>query len=189
MTSSSDLETYGIFLVIIVFILARRTAMMVRGTPLRVGRLVGIAVVYIALFAFAIGFDLLIEPWWVGVIDLAVVVSAAVLLPAYIESRVTVYRGPGGAWYYRLGYLVPAVYLVLFVARLGIEFGVLNIDPFDTTPFTTTFTNFQLALLALVDGLFAFSTGLLVARTVAVYRVYQRTVAAEPKPVVAPPLP
>lgn len=179
MVSSGDLETYGAFLAIFALIIGRRVVQMVQGAPLSVGRLVAFAVVYLALGGLALGADALIEPWWVVLVDVAVIVVAALLLPASIEAGVSVYRGPGGGWYYKMGVWVPVVYLSLFVARIVIEIGVLGIDPFAYSPFTTAFSSGQLALLGIVDGLFAGSVGLLVARSVAVYRSFRRAESSE----------
>lgn len=179
MVATSDLESYAILVAVFALIVGRRVVRMVQGAPLSVGRLVAFAAVYLALCALALGTDVLIEPWWVGLIDAALIVGIALTLPSAIESSVSVYRGPGGGWYYKMGVWVPIVYLVLFIARIVIEIGVLGIDPFAFSPFTASFTTQQLTLLALVDALFAVSTGLLVARSVAVYRSFQRAEASE----------
>ncbi|MCI4336384.1 MAG: hypothetical protein L3K17_04195 [Thermoplasmata archaeon] len=186
MTSGGDLATYAVVLAVFVLIIGRRVVMMVRGTPFSLARLVGVAVFYVALCALALAFDLLLVPWWLVAADVGAIVVVTAGLPPYIESQVSVYRGPGGGWYYRLGAWVPLAYVALFVARLGIEFGVLGINPFVYSASVPNFTTVQLAILAGVDGLFAFSTGLMLARSFAVYRVYQRAAAAESTPSAAP---
>jgi hypothetical protein len=177
--STSDLETYGVLLAVFALIVGRRVVRMVQGAPLSIGRLMAFAAVYLALCALALGADLLIEPWWVGLVDAALIVGIALSLPSAIESSVSVYRGPGGGWYFKMGVWVPVVYLALFITRIVIEIGVLGIDPFAYSPFSVTFSTEQLTLLAIVDGLFAVSTGLLVARSVAVYRSFHRAQASE----------
>lgn len=181
MISTTDLESYGIVVVVFALLIGRRIVGMVQGAPLSIGRLVGFAAVYLALCALALGTDLLIEPWWVGLLDAAIIAAIALTLPATIESSVSVYRGPGGRWYFKMGVWVPVVYLTLFLGRIGLEIGVLGIDPFAYSPFSVSFTTEQRALLAIVDALFAVSTGLLVARSVAVYRSFHRAQRAERK--------
>lgn len=181
MISNADLESYAIVVAILALVIGRRVVQMVQGAPLSIGRLVGFAAVYLALCALALGTDLLIEPWWVGLLDVAIIVAIATALPSSIESGVSVYRGPRGVWYYKMGVWVPVVYLALFVGRIVIEIGVIGINPFAFSPFAVSFTTEQLTLLAIVDALFAVSTGLLLARSVAVYRSYHRAQASEAK--------
>lgn len=184
MVSSNDLETYGLLAVVFALVIGRRVVRMVQGAPLSVGRLIGFAVVYVGLCALSIGADALFEPWWVGPIDAAIAVAVALSLPNWIEPSVSVYRGPGGGWHFKMGIWVPVIYLGLFLGRIVIEVGVLGIDPFAYAPFS--FSGGQLALLAVVDALFAVSTGLLVARSIAVYRSYQRASASEKATAAAP---
>lgn len=186
MISTSELESYGLLLAVFALLIGRRVVGMVRGAPLSIGRLAAFAAVYLALCALALGADLLIEPWWVGVVNAAIVVGIALTLPSAIESSVAVYRGPGGGWYFKLGMWVPLVYLTLFIGRIAIEIGVLGIDPFAYSPFSVAFTTEQRILLAVVDALFAVSTGLLLARSLAVYRSFRRAQASEQRGAASP---
>lgn len=179
MVSSSELASYAPLLAILVLVVGVRILRTVQGAPLSVGRLVGFAVVYVLLGVLALGADALIEPWWVLLVEAAIVAVVALSLPPTIEATVHVYRGPGGGWHFKLGVWVLVAYLGLFLARIVIEIGVLGIDPFAYARFAAGFSTEQLALLGIVDGLFALSIGLLLARSVAIYRSFRRAEASE----------
>ncbi|MGI0140982.1 MAG: hypothetical protein ACREBT_07580 [Thermoplasmata archaeon] len=84
--------------------------------------------------------------------------------------RVRIIERAPGEWVYLLGPLVPILYLALFLTRLSLDFIVLNVSPFT---FTLTSSGLTPSAAATLDLLFAVSTGLVVGRTIGVYRAYR----------------
>jgi hypothetical protein len=170
------------FLVLLVFIVGRRTVLMVRGTTVSAARLAGFAVFYVVFFVIALAGSLSTVPlYWYGVDAAAVVLAALVAIP-YVERVVRIERRPDGLWYYRLGLALPLVYLALFAVRLAVDAFVLDVNPFGP-PTAVSLSPFATDVLIAVDVLFGVSTGLLVGRSIGVYRAYRRAAMG------APPLP
>jgi UDP-N-acetylmuramyl pentapeptide phosphotransferase/UDP-N-acetylglucosamine-1-phosphate transferase len=174
MTDPGTLATELVFVGAIVLLLLRRAYSMVVGAPVSIPRLVAITVVYVVLFAAVVFASIPTPPWYSALLDLAVLVATSVLAIGVVEDRVEVERRPDGKWIYRLPMAVPVAYVVLFVLRLSVNLFVIGEDPFVYPPPTIVLTPVTTALVVVVDALFSFSAGLIVARTVAVYRVYQR---------------
>jgi hypothetical protein len=168
-----------VVLVLIVFIMARRTYMLVHGTVYSPERLAIFSAFYLALYLLAIYSTFTSLPLYSTALDGVLLVAAALIAIPYVERIVVLELRADGQWYYRLPVLIPVLYLVLFVLRLGLDIAVLGQDPFDFTlgaPLSLTPT--QSILLTVVDALFSISTGILVGRSIAVYRAHQKRVAA-----------
>jgi hypothetical protein len=183
-TAPPDLTPTLILLVIFALFYARRVVVSITGTVLSVGRLVGFSAFYGVLFVAAVvqGFTLL--PDYLLGVDAAVAVGAAFLGELYVRGRVDAHERTPGVWIYRLSPIVPLVYLALFVVRLLLDLFVLNLDPFVFTLTPPPVASQVLWILAVVNLLFALSTGLLLGRNVAVYRAYEAKLraAASSKP-------
>lgn len=159
---------------LVLFLVLRRAYRMYLGTPLRPVQLFALSALYVALFVLLAAFESLpLLPWWSTVLDLPVGVAAAVVAFEYVDRRVQIYRA-GEVWMFRIGLLVPVVYVGLFVLRLVLELVVVGINPFAGSPTLPVLTPFEADVLIGVDALFAFSTGLVVGRNVGVYRSYER---------------
>ncbi|MCI4326183.1 MAG: hypothetical protein L3K16_00885 [Thermoplasmata archaeon] len=176
-----------VLLILIAVIIGRRVVLMVRGTQVRPGRMFAIAAFYVALFGLTIASSFNELPVWTYVVDIAVVVAASIGATVLVQKRVVV-EWKDGMWMYRLGALIPAIYLTLFVVRLALDLFVLNVNPFDftTLPSPAPLTGTPLVIVVLVDVLFAFSTGLLVGRTLGVYLEYRKFAKAGPPPGAVP---
>jgi hypothetical protein len=186
--SSSD-ATSLVLVALFVLIVGRRMVLMLRGAPIRPERMFAFAGIYTVLFLVVIATSLSQLPLWSYAIDGAVAVVAAVGATFVVQGRVVI-EWRNEQWYYKLGIAIPLVYLVLFVARLGLDVAVLGINPFDfAPPSTAPLSGIDLVTVAVVDALFAFSTGLLVGRTAGVYLEYKKKVAAGPPTPSAEPLP
>ncbi|MHB8352543.1 MAG: hypothetical protein ACYDFT_07665, partial [Thermoplasmata archaeon] len=74
------------------------------------------------------------------------------------------------------------LYLALFAVRLLLDLLILGINPFGGATLPATLTPATLAVVVGVDTLYAVSTGLVVGRSVGVYRAFQRKKAAAPLP-------
>jgi hypothetical protein len=174
MASGSPGETgYLLLLAIVVIILVRRFYRLVQGTVVSTGRLVGFAAFYLVLFAFVLLSGYAGVPYYALIADGAIVVVATLIAAPYVERIVRFELRADGQWYYRLGLLIPGLYLVLFGVRLAIDVLLIGENPF-APPTNISLSPLQLILLIVVDALFAFSTGLLVGRSVGVYRAFQR---------------
>jgi hypothetical protein len=175
--SPADQETL-LLGALIGLVILRRAFAQYRGTPVSAARLLGFTLIYPLLFALVAGVESLpVLPLWSLAVDVAAAVAGTFAALRYVESRVTVYQ-EGGAWMYRLGPVVPIVYVVLFLARLGLELGI-GIDPF--APSTAAISTGAATVLEVVDVLFGFSTGLAMGRNLGVYEVWRRR-SASPAP-------
>jgi hypothetical protein len=179
--SSANASTL-VILALIVLLIGRRIVLMVRGAPVRPFQMFAIAALLVALFAFALAFSFSELPAWTYAVDGVILVVATVLATRWVRRRV-VLQWVRGAWTYRLGALIPAVYLVLFVVRLALEFLGLGGNPFaGSPPGTAPLAGLALVVVTVVNALFAFSTGLLAGRTVGVYLEYRKLPAGGPVP-------
>ncbi len=190
-TPDSGLTTAVVFLALIVLILVRRTYRLVRGALYSTARLVGFSVFYsllFGLFAFttlyaAVGVWgnlalLLVIPYG------AVVAGAALVSAPYIRRIVRFESRADGRWYYRLPMLVPVLYLGLFLLRFAIELVVFGVTP-TTTVLPTTLSTPVLVVLVAVDLLLGVSAGLLIGRSIGVYRAFGER-AVPPVPAASP---
>jgi hypothetical protein len=188
---SSQLDLYA-FVGILVLLALVRAVRMARGTSANPARLGFYAGIYVFLFLLVVGLDLAPLPLWFLAVDAALAVAGGVVATFYVRKAAQITRTPAGGYVYRLGLVLPLIYLSLFVVRIVLDLSVLGEDPFATPPTGPTTVNAQLVdLLALVDVLFAFSTGLIVGRSLGVYlalREHQRTEGATaPVPPAPPP--
>jgi hypothetical protein len=173
-----------VFVAFIGFIILRRTYLLTQGVRVSVWRLVALPVVYVAIYAIelgAIGYagvgssvadDLYIS----FAVDAALVVAGTFVAYGYTLRHVTLYHQEGDSeWSYRLGALLPVVYVVLFFVRVAIELVVLGESPFNapTTQSSIGVSTVVLYFLFAVDALWGVSTGFLVGRSVAVYHEWQ----------------
>jgi len=183
-------------LLLFVVILARRTYLMVQGTRFSVGRLFAFAGFYVLLFvAFAFTTLYSALAFWGAVTYLllvpyaAVPAAAALLAAPYVRRTVQFERRGDGAWYYRLSWHIPVLYLSLFIARTVAEVAVFGIAgilfafPLPAPPSVAA-----LLILVAVDLLFGFSLGLLLGRGAGVVRAH-RDLPKDPASAPPPPLP
>ncbi len=191
-----DVTEGVVFLVLIVALLARRTYRLVTGVRYASDRLAVFAGFYVFLFA-ALAFTtlyaavgawgtvggLLVAPY------VAVPAAAAVLAEPYVRRIVRFEPRGDGHLYYRLPWLIPVLYLVLFVLRFGLELAIFGFALVTSFFLPTSIPVGLLLVLVGVDLLFGFSTGLLIGRTVGVYRGhadFEKAAASAPLPS-APP--
>ena len=183
--SSADASTVAI-LAIFVLLIGRRIVLMVRGVPVRPASMVGFAAVFTALFVIALAGSFSLLPLWTYAVDAVVLVVASIGTAEYVRRRV-VLELRNGVWYYRLHIAIPVLYLVLFAVRLVLDSVVLGIDPFAPPPGNAPALSATAVLLvAVVDALFAFSTGLLVGRTAGVLAAHRAKLREPPN--IATPL-
>lgn len=172
--------TAAVILLVILFVVARRVIGMVRGTPVNPVRLLASTALYVLLFALVVAEEFLLLPWYVPVVNVAVAGTVGALATPYVVRRVQVYRDAAGAWHYRLGYVIPALYVGLFGVRVLVDLFVLGVNPLSPSLPSGALSGGEAILLAAVDALFSVSMGLLLGRSFGVYRAYRaaRAVAA-----------
>ncbi len=192
MVDASTVQSTLVFGALIALVLGVRTYRIVTGAPIVVGRLLAFTAFYILLFALLVGEAYTLLPLYLLAVDAVILGATVVLTLPYVRREIVVAQRADGQWIYRMGPIIPVVYLVLFLVRLGIDVAVLN-ESFAGPPVLTKLSPTGAAALAVVDALFAFSTGLLTARSVGVYREYEDAIrAAVPRaggPRSSPPLP
>jgi len=178
--SVSTLTPAIVFLVLIVAILARRAYLMVHGARYAPARLFGFSGFYTLLYAL-VAFPTLfaaVSAW--GTVAylllvpyLAVPLAAAGFSAPYVRRIVRFERREGGAWYYQVPWLIPVLYLGLFVLRFALE--ILLFGPSVISSFfqPTSVPTGLILLLVGVDLLLGASTGFLIGRSIGVYRAGQ----------------
>ena len=181
---SGALETTLIILAVIVFVVARRTYAQVAGatySPVRLYGFAALAGVFFLLFASSTA--LLAFATWGGLAAIVIVADGVALAGCAVGARPQVQRAvrfetrPDGLVYYRLPWVIPVLYLVLFVARLGVEFLLLGPGAFGTFGGSSHVAPTVLLVLIGFDLLYAVSLGLLLGRAAGVSAAY-RTYAA-----------
>ena len=195
----SAIEPTVLILVVLVGLIARRTYLSLYGATYSPGRMfafVGYAVVFFALFAGTTIYAAL-GTWgpdaWVLLAPYALTpaVVATVTLP-HVRKVVRFEQRADGRTYYRLPWLVPVLYLLLFTLRLVIEVVLFGLSALFSPSLPTSLpTDVLLAVIAF-DLLYSVSVGLLLGRGFGVRRAYldaERLRAATPGPVPGGPLP
>lgn len=182
MASSAPSAPYSSVLIlfaIVVLMLARRTYLSITGARYSAGRLFGFSGFYLLIFG-ALGATtiyLALASWgsdtWLLVAPYAgVVVGAAALAVPHVRQTVQFEQRSPGRWYYRLPWVVPVAYLVLFVLRFAVEAIVFGFASATSFVLPTSEPVGTLLLLVTLDLLFGVSMGLLVGRAVGVYRAF-----------------
>lgn len=191
--SASSVTAEIVLLLLIVFVLVRRTYGMVQGTRYSAPRLFVFAGFYVVLFvALAVAtLYAAISTWGSNAYLLipaytALPIAAAWAVAPYVQKIVRFERRDDQEWYYRLAWHIPALYLSLFIARFVAEIVVFGPSAAFAFPPPAPPSGAALWILIGVDLLFAVSLGLLVGRGIGVYQAHQ---ALPPVSVASPPLP
>ncbi len=187
-------------LVLIVVLVVRRTIRVMQGARYSTGRLFGFAAFAVIFF---IGFAATtiyaaLGSWgpvaWVLVAPyVATVVLVTLMAEPHVRRTVRFERGPDGAPLFRLPWLVPILYLVLFTARLAIEVVLFGVSSIFAPSVPTSLPTELLVVTIAFDLLYAVSVGLLFARGFGVRRAFleRGPPSADAKAIApaAPPLP
>ncbi len=169
--SSSQAEVLGILLLFVLWA-SYRTYRMTRGASASPQRLATITGLYLFLFALSAASDALLFPIAFVGVEVVLLLVGAVLTTFYVRRHVEISPHPQWGWSYRLSFALPAVYLILFCTRMGVDLLLLGGIPGLTTSSTSplpSVSGLSLVILAVVDALFAVSAGLITGRSVGVY--------------------
>ena len=178
--SVGNLAPAFLILAILVLFMVRRTIRLVQGTRYSAARQFALTGFYVLLFVALAGGTIWVATSSWGIVGLglvapyaAVVVGAALLATPYVRRIVRFEQRAPGVWYYRLPWIVPALYVILFVVRLVLEvalFGPASVASF-TLP--TSVPTATLLILIAVDLLYGGSTGILLGRSFGVYYAHR----------------
>jgi hypothetical protein len=172
--SSGSSETVLIIFALIIFSALRRTYNMHRGTRFSTGRTILFLFIYAAIglifsaTSFYEGIPVLLAPVYV-----LVLAGAAVASYIYSDRRITFWRRPDGAIYFRGGVIIYLIYLVGLIIRLTIDYVVIGPDVFSYTP-GLVLTGTALFATVATDLLLMFGVGLLLGRNFRVLKRYRR---------------
>jgi hypothetical protein len=172
--SSGSSETVLIIFALIIFSALRRTYNMHRGTRFSTGRTILFLFIYAAIglifsaTSFYEGIPVLLAPIYV-----LVLAGAAVASYIYSDRRITFWRRPDGAIYFRGGVIIYLIYLVGLIIRLTIDYVVIGPDVFSYTP-GLVLTGTALFATVATDLLLMFGVGLLLGRNFRVLKRYRR---------------
>jgi hypothetical protein len=158
---------------VIVAVVVRRSYLMSQGVPYSVFRLVAVPVLLLILWAATEAASTLLTRWalpYLIAADTAILVVTAVAFAGVAQQVTHVSADVQGNWNYRVPFAITGLFLAAYVARLvltvalfpqSLVFGAL---PSGYPPES------QQVVLAVVDGIFSISVGLLVGRSVGIYR-------------------
>ncbi len=188
--ASSTATSYYVFILVIVFILARvswRTFANYRGTRFSLRRTYAYTGVYVVL---GVGFSGLsftegVSPV-LAVPEIVLAAAAGLLSYRYTDRRVSFWRGEDGSLYLRGGIVIYLVYLVALIVRLGLDVAVVGPAAFSFGS-GVLLTGAALYATMATDLLLTFGVGLLIGRGVRVakrHSLIQRGVESVPS---APP--
>lgn len=174
----SNLTPAVAVLAIFVLLIVRRAVRLVRGARYSPGR--WFAVTGLSLFLFGLfGFSTLSAAaalwgpaaWALASVYGGVVLGTALVARPYVRRIVRFEsRGPG-IWFYRLPWLVPGLYLVLFLVRLSAAIVIFGVSAATSFVVTALPESLVLVLLA-IDLLFGASVGLLTGRAIGVSEAF-----------------
>jgi hypothetical protein len=172
--SYSAAEIASIFVqVIIVLVIVRRSYRMTQGVPYSLARLVALPTLILALWMLDEVQSLLLTPWafpYLIGLDSGVLAGTALIFTPVARRMTTVTRDPAGFGSIRIEFSLAAVFVIAFAVRLllalvlfpsALEFG----SPTGGYPPSS-----EQAVLAVIDALFSFSAGLVVARSLGIHR-------------------
>ncbi len=179
---SSDLTSVVIVLALFVWIMARRTYAVTRGTPYSGTRVFAYGALSTAIFAAfgATTIYVAVGSWGSLAVALvapyvAVVLSAAVVATPRVERLARFERRADGRLYYRLPVIVPVISLVLFLARIGVEIGLFGLAAFATFSVPSSLSTGGLLVLISFDLLYGVSVGILLGRGLGVRRAFRHS--------------
>jgi hypothetical protein len=197
--SNADVSAI-IFLALVVLIRVRRTYRLSRGapyTPATVFAYGGFSTVVFVLLAASTVY-VAVGTWGPLALALlapyaAIVAGAAWVAYARVRARVRLERSADGQLVYRLPVIVPAISVVLFVVRVGIEIALFGLNAIATFSIPTTVSTASLLVLVGADLVYGVSIGVLLGRgfgvRVAASRFLEGEKAGQPAQAPEAPLP
>lgn len=174
MTSYTTGELFAIAIqVVIVLAVVRRSYAMARGVAYSTLRLAVLPGVILVLWVLSELESILLTPWalpYLILVDLLILVATVALFAPVAERATRVSRPPGEPGTYQIGFSIAALFLLAFVARLAVAVALYpGALVFGSPPGGYPPMNQQIVLAAF-DAIFSFSVGLLIGRSLGIYR-------------------
>jgi len=173
-----ELSTTALVLAILVLIIARRTYLNVQGarySPTRMFAFVGWGFLFFALFAATTLYAAL-GTWgevsWLLIAAYAGTATVVALRTVPHVRSVVRFEERNGVPYYRLPWLVPVLYLVLYTARLIVEIAIFGLASVASFSVPSSLPAGVLGIAVAFDLLYAVSVGLLLGRVLGVRSAY-----------------
>ena len=188
--TANDASIY-IFLGVLILLVLRRFARVIRGSRVSRGRTIAFAVYYLAFAALLIAVSVLsggVSPDYLALYVLVAVVGA---YGSYVFSnnRLGFWKGADGSIYYKGAILVYVIYLVGLITRIAIDLVLIGPQAFTFSPGAATPTLSATAIDAgiVTDVLLALGSGLLTGRNIRVMKRYDLIVAGKEQVPDTPP--
>jgi hypothetical protein len=174
LTDFTSAELTAIFIqVVIVLIVARRSYSMTRGVPFSSARLAALPALIVVLWTVSELESLLLTPWafpYLIGLDFAIVVATSLAFTTVAERMTQVAVDPAGSGSYRIGFSLAALFVGAFALRLTIAIVLFPTSLEFGSPPGGYPPPQQQVVLAVIDSLFSFSAGLVLARSIGIRR-------------------
>lgn len=156
---------------------------MTQGVPYSAARLAILPAVILILWAADELQSTLLIPWaipYLVALDAVVLIGTAIGFAPIAQRMTQVHRETSGSGTYRIGFSIAALFVAAFVLRLiiavslyptSLEFGSV---PGGFPPMS------QQIVLAVIDGLFSMSTGLIAGRSIGISRRWAQSASERP---------
>jgi len=182
--SSPQLFALAIQIVIILAVI-RRSYSMMQGVAYSLPRLALLPVLILVLWGISELESIVLTPWaipYLIALDLAILIGTAIVSTPIAERMTTVHRDPAGGGSYRIGISMAVLFVGVFVARIALA-AVLFPSAFQFGSPPAGFPPIQQQIvLGVIDALFSMSAGLLVGRSVGIYRRWESARPTSPTP-------
>jgi|SRR5271157_5127602 len=174
MTDYTSAELTAVFVqVVIVLIVVRRSYFMTRGVPYSGVRLAALPVLILILWLVSELESILLTPWalpYLIALDSAILILTALAFTPVAERMTKVTRDSSRAGSYRIGFSLAALFVGAFVVRLTVAVVLFPTSlEFGSPPGGFPAAE-QQVVLAVVDAIFSFSAGLVLARSIGIRR-------------------
>jgi hypothetical protein len=173
--ASANATPYFVFIVVIVFILARvswRTFANYRGTRFRITRTYAYTAVYFAIGILFSGLSYTEGvPFLLAAPEIILALAAAVFSYRYSDRRIAFWKDEEGVLYFRGGVIIYVIYLVALIIRLGIDVAFIGPAAFSFGQAVTLSDGALYATMA-TDALLTFGVGLLIGRSARIAKRY-----------------
>lgn len=172
-SSSPGASATYLILVVLIVLIARRMAMVMKGSKVSKSRAIGFAIYYVAfagvflVSSFLNGVPAYLSPLYVGVGAVAAYGSYR-----FTDRRIVFWKGPDGSVYMKGAILIYVIYIVGLLTRVSIELYFLGPAAFNFAPRSANLSPTAIDATAATDLLLVFGVGLLLGRTTRTLKRY-----------------
>lgn len=179
-SSSSGSDIY-VILGVLVLLVFRRFARVIRGTKVSEGRTIAFAIYYLGFASLLIAVSIVSGGVSPDYLALYALVGAVGVYGAYVfsDKRIGFWKGADGSIWYKGAIIVYLIYIVALVTRIAIDLAVIGPNAFTFTAPTTTLSPTVVDAGIAVDVLLALGSGLLTGRNIRVWKRYKGIMAGK----------